>query len=324
MSEACHIPSLLSRHSGRKLCLQLAAPRRGARLLRRPFRKAGLPRQPSQASGHARFTRISRTCCEGLGENLRASGPMAIANPFCFSTKYEDGETGLLYYGYRYLLDGRWVSRDPIAETGGYNVYGLALNDPLDKFDPDGRTTWCPYPYPGRYCSDPKPPPEPKPDSNGANAKRVRGSAYLWTCGCTSKKDRLSSIPGVLSPVRSPISSVGPGSGTYGISAFPTTPPFAVGGGGAGPCNILVVKCPDFVGVFHFTVGDSPSGTLGMFSWPSGCSAIICGGDDTAQSNCLGDAVKSAANAAGLNVVGVSGNSGCGVSADGKWWQHGN
>ena len=49
--------------------------------------------------------RKSPTCSEGpFGELLRATGPMAKANPFRFSTKYQDDETDLLYYGYRYVL----------------------------------------------------------------------------------------------------------------------------------------------------------------------------------------------------------------------------
>jgi len=56
---------------------------------------------------------------------------------FGFSTKIEDPETGLVYYGYRYLrtLDGRWTSRDPIEEKGGANLYGFAKNDPCDYYD---------------------------------------------------------------------------------------------------------------------------------------------------------------------------------------------
>jgi RHS repeat-associated protein len=51
-----------------------------------------------------------------FGETLRATGPMAKHNPFRFSTKYTDNETGLLYYGYRYYdpVTGRWPNRDPI------------------------------------------------------------------------------------------------------------------------------------------------------------------------------------------------------------------
>ena len=49
-----------------------------------------------------------------FGELLRATGPMAKSNPFRFSTKYQDDETDLLYYGYRYYnpSTGRWQSRD--------------------------------------------------------------------------------------------------------------------------------------------------------------------------------------------------------------------
>jgi len=37
-----------------------------------------------------------------FAEPLRAVGPLAADNPFRFSTKYMDLETGLIYYGYRY------------------------------------------------------------------------------------------------------------------------------------------------------------------------------------------------------------------------------
>ena len=32
----------------------------------------------------------------------------------------------------------RWLSRDPIAEDGGINLYGYVLNDPVDLVDPLG------------------------------------------------------------------------------------------------------------------------------------------------------------------------------------------
>jgi len=62
---------------------------------------------------------------------------MAKANPFRFSTKYQDDETDLLYYGYRYYnpSTGRWLSRDPIMEAGSLNLYAFLLNDPLDDVD---------------------------------------------------------------------------------------------------------------------------------------------------------------------------------------------
>ena len=55
-----------------------------------------------------------------FGELTRATGPMAKLNPFRFSTKYQDDESDLIYYGYRYYngSTGRWLSRDPINEKG--------------------------------------------------------------------------------------------------------------------------------------------------------------------------------------------------------------
>ena len=63
---------------------------------------------------------------------------MAKANPFRFSTKYQDAETGLLYYGYRYEKDGRWLSRDPTGEGSGRSLYGYNANNALSYVDPLG------------------------------------------------------------------------------------------------------------------------------------------------------------------------------------------
>jgi len=86
----------------------------------------------------------ARTCIEGpFGEVLRATGPMATANPFRFSTKFQDDETGLLYYGYRYydLSTGRWSSRDRIGERGGKNLYAFVRNDSIRFWDALGNET---------------------------------------------------------------------------------------------------------------------------------------------------------------------------------------
>jgi len=54
-----------------------------------------------------------------------------------FSTKMEDPETGLVYYGLRYLQPptGRWLSRDPVEEQGGVNLYGFVGNDGVGVID---------------------------------------------------------------------------------------------------------------------------------------------------------------------------------------------
>ncbi|HQL76006.1 MAG: tRNA3(Ser)-specific nuclease WapA precursor [Planctomycetes bacterium ADurb.Bin126] len=81
-----------------------------------------------------------------FGQLLHVDGPAAAwsnpaaANPFLFSTKYFDAEIGLYYYGYRYYdpRNGKWLSRDPLAEEGGLNLYGFCRNNPIDSFDPLG------------------------------------------------------------------------------------------------------------------------------------------------------------------------------------------
>jgi RHS repeat-associated protein len=70
-----------------------------------------------------------------FGEVNRATGLLAKANPFRFSTKYQDDETDLLYYGYRYLntSTGRWLSRDPIEEPG----FQMTAQSPKRPLDPE-------------------------------------------------------------------------------------------------------------------------------------------------------------------------------------------
>jgi RHS repeat-associated protein len=72
-----------------------------------------------------------------FGELVRATGPLAKLNPFQFSTKYTDEETGLIYYGYRYYSStaGSWLSRDPIGERGGKNLYEFVGNNSAGAFD---------------------------------------------------------------------------------------------------------------------------------------------------------------------------------------------
>src|SRR5208282_45494 len=76
-----------------------------------------------------------------FGEPIRVTGVMAKNNPFRFSTKYDDDESDLLYYGYRYYnpSTGRWPSRDPMEEAGGLNLYAFVRNDGINNVDGLGR-----------------------------------------------------------------------------------------------------------------------------------------------------------------------------------------
>ena len=52
-------------------------------------------------------------------------------------------ETDLLYYGYRYYVPstGRWLSKDPIGETGGKNLYSFSGNCGVNCIDKLGLST---------------------------------------------------------------------------------------------------------------------------------------------------------------------------------------
>ena len=104
-----------------------------------------------------------------FGQVLRVTGPLAGMNPFRFSTKYQDDETGLNYYGYRFYNPnvGRWMSRDLIGEQGGVNLYSFIGNNPVQYNDFNGlkrvRVTidstpkgWDPHaPSDDNYITDP-------------------------------------------------------------------------------------------------------------------------------------------------------------------------
>ena len=75
-----------------------------------------------------------------FGEPLRLTGTQAAANPFRFSTKATEPESGLVYYGYRYYnpATGRWINRDPSEEDGGVSLNGFVGNHPQNATDPNG------------------------------------------------------------------------------------------------------------------------------------------------------------------------------------------
>ena len=91
---------------------------------------------------------------DALGQVITAKSTVAnaLANTgnlftYRFSTKPKDIETGFCYYGYRYYdpMTGRWQSRDPIEENGGFNLYGFIGNNGVDKWDILGNECCCVY-----------------------------------------------------------------------------------------------------------------------------------------------------------------------------------
>lgn len=80
---------------------------------------------------------------DAFGRTISQSGPLADVFRHRFSTKYFDLETGLYYYGYRFYSIAlmRWLSRDPLHEEGGLNLYCFCINSSCSKIDPFGKET---------------------------------------------------------------------------------------------------------------------------------------------------------------------------------------
>jgi RHS repeat-associated protein len=71
------------------------------------------------------------------GNTITANGSEADKNPYRFSTKYFDIEAYLYYYGYRfYSLElGKWLTKDPLGEHRGHNLYVFVGNNSLNSSD---------------------------------------------------------------------------------------------------------------------------------------------------------------------------------------------
>lgn len=72
-----------------------------------------------------------------FGQTTFRNGPEQEVFRFLYSTKYEDGENKLIYYGFRYykIDTGRWLNRDPISEFGGLGLYVMVSNSTMNNFD---------------------------------------------------------------------------------------------------------------------------------------------------------------------------------------------
>ena len=82
------------------------------------------------------------------GRTIIESGSCAHANPLGFSSEITDRETGIMYYNYRDYnpTDGRWLTRDPIGEQGGRNLYRFAGNNSLNRWNVYSLTLPIPTP----------------------------------------------------------------------------------------------------------------------------------------------------------------------------------
>ena len=71
------------------------------------------------------------------GEVMMKSGDLADKNNITYSTRYKEANTGLVSYTYRHYSPRlkKWLSKDPIAEQGGLNLYQMVGNAPVGYWD---------------------------------------------------------------------------------------------------------------------------------------------------------------------------------------------
>jgi RHS repeat-associated protein len=80
---------------------------------------------------------VARYLYDPYGNQLAATGPLAEANLYRFSSKEWHPQSGLVYYGYRFYDPSlqRWGNRDPLSEWAGANLYRFVRNGPLAFLD---------------------------------------------------------------------------------------------------------------------------------------------------------------------------------------------
>jgi len=78
---------------------------------------------------------------DSFGKQTVSSG--SLANPFQYTGRESDAETGLHYYRARYYdhTAGRFLSEDPTRFGEGVNFYGYVFNNPVNSLDPLGLAT---------------------------------------------------------------------------------------------------------------------------------------------------------------------------------------
>ena len=82
-------------------------------------------------------TRVATYLYGPFGQKLSESGNAAPSNPLQFSSEQFDADLGLVYYNFRYYFPniGKWLTKDPIGEMGGWNLYAFCRNNAVNTWD---------------------------------------------------------------------------------------------------------------------------------------------------------------------------------------------
>jgi RHS repeat-associated protein len=99
-----------------------------------------------QADGLGSITSLSNSAgalantytYDGFGKLTASTG--TLTNPFQYTGRELDSETGIYFYRARYYdtTNGRFLTEDPIGFNGGPNFYSYVANSPINLIDPSG------------------------------------------------------------------------------------------------------------------------------------------------------------------------------------------
>src|ERR1700678_1083487 len=95
---------------------------------------------------------------DSYGEVASSTG--TLVNPFQYTGREFDSETGIYYYRARYFdpKAGRFLSEDQTRLRGGINFYAYTRNRPVLLTDPSGHQAGCPPQSPNCVPTDPDAP----------------------------------------------------------------------------------------------------------------------------------------------------------------------
>ena len=149
-----------------------------------------------------------------MDSSFAARSSSTVAWNWLFHGEFIDIESGLYNYGYRYYHTGlgRWISRDPIGETGGVNLYVFLGNKPSSNTDylglieppeirPPIPPTGEPLPAPPLEIRPPQKP-QPKPNAYSCYCKFSTGCVCCpeapSVCGLATGEGRATSLVQVI------------------------------------------------------------------------------------------------------------------------------
>ncbi len=142
---------------------------------------------------------------DSFGKLTASTG--SLVNPFQYTARESDAETGLYYYRARYYDSslGHFLSEDPIRYSGGIDFYVYAKNNPITLSDPFG---WKPNSCGGTTNCD--------------KYKQLRRYDLYVICRMFPNDPKSNCVRLCLQQRFF--------AGSHGVGSYPLDPPIAVGG----------------------------------------------------------------------------------------------